>query len=90
MLNRNTAFSFCNHHFSGCCELRPTCYPSYPTAVMGVLVSFNLVVLVIYQFCSKDLSQSVSVFRRFGIDHMVSVVTATFIACMASTQILNK
>ncbi len=90
MLNRDTAFSYATIISVVVASFAPLVTRATPTAVMGVLVSFNLVVLVIYQFCSKDLSQSVSVFRRIGIDHMVSVVTATFIACMASTQILNK
>lgn len=92
MLNRETTFSFSTIISVVVASFAPLFTRATPTLVMGVLVVFNISVLLFYNFCNRtdQLSQPISLLRRFGLDHMVSVLIAALLACMASTQLLRS
>lgn len=92
MLSRETTFSFSTIITVAVASFAPLITRATPSVVMGVLVVFNLLVVVVYNFCNRGdrINQPISFLRRFGLDHMVSVLIAALLACLASSQLLHS
>lgn len=92
MLSRETTFSFSTIVTVAVASFAPLITRATPTVVMGVLVIFNLLVVLAYNLCNRGdrHSHPTSFLRRLGLDHMVSVLIAALLACLASTKLLHS